>query len=288
MTQPKLSSKTQSIAIIGSPIEHSITPRIQNAALREVGADIVNVAFRVQPENLKEAVHGARALGLLGLMVTIPHKEAVLELCDELDESARLMGAANLLHFAPDKTVGYSSDGWAALKSLEEEGVEFHGANITIIGGGGAARSLALTFAAAGAKRIGILNRTVARAEVIAEETRALGIDAFAAALDNDSLSEILPATDILVNSTSVGMHPNIDETPIDASFLRPGLAVYDIVYNPLETRLLREAREAGARPVDGLGMLIYTNVRAVEICAGLDVSAATMRVEALEALAAH
>ncbi len=277
------SAHTRTIAIIGDPIEHSITPRVQNAALREIGADIVNVAFRVGPENLEQAVRGARALGLLGLMATIPHKENVLSLCDSLDESARLMGAANLLHFG-EKIIGYSSDGWAALKSLEEEGVTVAGARILIIGGGGAARSLALTFAAAGAASVGIANRTLTRAETIAAETAAL-CPSFAAPTDDETLRKHLANTDLLVNATSVGMHPHTDATPIAAALLHRGLAVYDIVYNPLETRLLREARAAGARAVDGLGMLLYTNVRAVEVCAGLSISPTTLRTEALRAL---
>lgn len=277
------SAHSRTIAILGDPIEHSITPRVQNAALREIGADIVNVAFRVAPENLEEAVRGARALGLLGLMVTIPHKENVLSLCDSLDESAQLMGAANLLHFG-DKIIGYSSDGWAALKSLEEERVTVAGARILIMGGGGAARSLALTFARAGAKSVVIANRTLARAEAIAAETNGL-CPSFAAASDDASLRTHLKNTDLLVNATSVGMHPHSEATPVPSALLHPGLAVYDIVYNPLETRLLREARAAGARAVDGLGMLLYTNVRAVEICAGLAISPATLRSEALRAL---
>jgi shikimate dehydrogenase len=277
------SAHTKTIAIIGDPIEHSITPRVQNAALREIGADIVNVAFRVAPENLEAAVQGARALGFLGLMVTIPHKESVLAFCDELDESARIMGAANLLHFG-EKTIGYSSDGWAALKSLAEENVAVAGARVLIIGGGGAARSLALTFARAGATSVGIANRTIARAEAIAAETRQF-CPSFAASLDNDSLRSHLAQTDLLVNTTSVGMHPHEDETPIPRELLHPALAVYDIVYNPLETRLLRESRETGARAIDGLGMLLGTNVRAVEVCAGLDISLATLRAEALRTL---
>ncbi len=280
-------SKLKTIAIIGDPIEHSLTPRIQNAALREIGADILNLAFRVRPESLGNAVRGAQALGFLGLMVTIPHKENVLALCDELDVSARDIGAANLLHFRGDGAiVGYSSDGWAAVKSLEEEGAKIEKARIVILGGGGAARSLALTFARAGAQSLVLLNRTVERAARIAEEAASLGISAVAAILDDETLEKHLAAADLIVNATSVGMHPQYDETPIPARFLRAGHTVYDIVYNPLETRLLREAKAAGATPVDGLGMLIYTNVRAVEVCAGLQISAAIMRSEALRAFA--
>lgn len=288
-----ITSRTRALAIIGDPIEHSITPRIQNHALAEIGADIANIACRVAPADLAEAVRGARKLGILGLMVTIPHKEAVLDLCDELDESARLMGAANLLRFTSDgRTVGYSSDGWAAVKSLEEEGTAIRARRVAILGGGGAARSLALTFAAGGASEIVILNRTLERARRIAGEVEHLRVPARAGALDDDTLQRELSACDVLVNATSIGMHPHEDEAPVPSQVLaqaaRASLTVYDIVYNPLETRLLREARATGARAVDGLGMLIYTNVFAVEKCAGLKVSAAVMREEALRALAAR
>ena len=276
----------KTLAIIGDPIEHSITPRIQNRAWREIGVEIINVAFRVAPKNLETAVRGAQGLGVLGLMVTIPHKEAVLDLCDELDESARWMGAANLLHFHPDgRIVGYSSDGWAAVKSLEEEGVTVRGARIAILGGGGAARSLALTFAREEAEEIVLLNRTISRIERIAEEAAPLGVPMRALGLNEETLSAALLDVDLLVNSTSVGMHPNEDATPVPAHLLLPDLAVYDIVYNPLETQLLRDARAAGAKAVDGLGMLIYTNVRAAEICAGETLSVKVMREEALAAL---
>jgi shikimate dehydrogenase len=283
-----ISSRTQTLAIIGDPIEHSITPRIQNAAWRAIGADIVNVAFRVASSDLAEAVQGARALGLLGLMVTIPHKERVLELCDELDVTAQLMGAANLLHFRADgKTVGYSSDGWAAVKSLKEEGVEVRGARIAILGGGGAARSLALTFASEGAASIRVLNRTVERAQKIVDEVGASNTEVQAASLDEETLRQVLPQIDLLVNATSVGMHPREDESPLPPRVLDAHLAVYDIVYNPLETQLLKEACAAGCKAIDGLGMLIYTNVFAAQTCAGQEISAAVMREEALRTLAA-
>lgn len=285
------SSQTQTLAIIGDPIEHSITPRIQNAAwnaLRASGveADFVNVAFRVAPENLEAAVFGARALGLKGLMVTIPHKERVLALCDELDESARLIGAANLLHFQGDgKIIGHSSDGWGAVQSLAAAGVLALHKSICILGGGGAARSLALTFAREGAREIVILNRTLERAARIAEEMRHSGIVVRAGVLDESSLRATLPTCDLLVNTTSVGMHPREDESPVPPGVLMSHLAVYDIVYNPLETRLLREAKAVGARAIDGLGMLIYTNVYVAQVCAGHEISAAVMREEALRAL---
>lgn len=292
-------SRTRTIAIIGDPIGHSLTPRIQNAAWAEFrqnqsqnqsknepSADCVSVAYRVSPQNLEAAVRGAQALGFLGLMVTIPHKEKVLSLCDELDPSAQLIGAANLLHFRDDgRIVGHSSDGWAALKSLGEQAVEVAQKRICLLGGGGAARSLALTLAREGAREITLLNRTVERAQAIAEEVLSLGTPATAKTLDESTLGRLLPDCDLLINATSIGMTPHEDASPVPAHLLDARMAVYDIVYNPLETRLLREAANAGAKAVDGLGMLIYTNVYAAQICTGHELSAAVMRREALEAL---
>ena len=288
-----ISASTRVLAVIGDPISHSITPRIQNFAWQKIGADIANIALRVAPENLADAVRGARAQGMLGLMVTIPHKQRVLALCDQLDASAQTMGAANLLHFQKDgKTVGYSTDGWAAIESLRQEGVEISGARLTILGGGGAARSLAISFAQAGAREITIANRTVERAQNIAAESAIFAASTRAISLEENALLEALRDCDLLVNATSIGMSPDVGQTPLDAQLLarvlasRADFAVYDIVYNPLETRLLREAKERGARAIDGLGMLIYTNVRAAKICANLDISAAQMREEALRVLA--
>jgi shikimate dehydrogenase len=190
------------------------------------------------------------------------------------------------LQFRGDgKIVGHSSDGWAAIESLKEEGVAVAGARIAILGGGGASRSLALTFAHAGAREICILNRTPERAEIIAAEVRALDVEASASALEPSTLREALAQSELLVNATSIGMHPREDESPVPAGVLPSSLAVYDIVYNPLETQLLKAARNCGARAVDGLGMLIYTNVYAARVCAGSTLSAAVMRREALRVL---
>ena len=280
-----ISAHTRTLAIIGDPIEHSLTPRIQNAAWRALGedCDFVNVAFRVSPAQLATAVFGARSLGFLGLMVTIPHKEAVLSLCDELHSSAQLLGAANLLEFRDDGAiVGHSSDGWAMLESLREENVEVAGKDVLILGGGGAARSLALTLAGAGVSGITILNRTLERAQIIAAEVEKHGVVTCAGSLERDQIKTFTARADLIINTTSLGMTPDVDSTPLGKNLLRADCAVYDIVYNPLETRLLREARAVGARGVDGLGMLIHTNVYAARVCAGREISATVMREEAM------
>jgi len=291
-----INATTKVLAIIGDPIEHSLTPRIQNAAWRDLNTphqicDVLNVAFRVPPKDLESAVRGAQKMGFLGLMVTIPHKEKVLSLCDELDVSAQDVGASNLLHFRSDGAiVGYSSDGWAAIKSLEEEGVLLENAKVAIMGGGGGARSLALSLARAGIGHLRLLNRTVERAEKIAQEVKALSpqLDVLALPSQKSTFEAVLPECDVLINATSIGMSPQVEGIPINPSLLASlpiHAAVYDIVYNPLETRLLKAAREKNLRAVDGLGMLIYTNVRAAQICAKAELSAAVMRRAALDAL---
>ena len=281
-----LSSQTRLLAIVGNPISHSISPRIQNAAWRAADIDIALVACRVENDDVEKAVHGAQSLGFLGLMVTVPHKQRVLEVCDELDDSARDVGAANLLHFRDDgKIVGHSSDGWAAIKDLAEHGIAIENRRVAILGAGGAARSLALTLAREGVGELQILNRTRARAELIADEVRALGVEVSVSETDDEDFETHLRNVDLLINATSIGMSPNINETPLDQKFLRREMAVYDIVYNPLETRLLREAREIGATAIDGLGMLIGTNIRAAQICAQANLSWDVMRDEAMRAL---
>lgn len=287
MNSPQnLSSKTRLLAIIGDPISHSISPRIQNTAWRAANIDIALVACRVENDDVENAVRGAQSLGFLGLMVTVPHKERVLELCDELDNSARDVGAANLLHFHPDgKIVGYSSDGWAAIKDLAEHEIAVKSQRVAILGAGGAARSLALTLAREGVRELRVLNRTRARAERLAEEVRALGVEVFVGETNDEDFDTHLRDVDLLINATSTGMSPHINETPLNKRFLRCEMAVYDIVYNPLETRLLREAREIGAKAIDGLGMLIGTNIRAAQICVNADLSWNVMRDEAMRAL---
>lgn len=291
-----INATTKILAIIGDPIEHSLTPRIQNAAWAALNppqqaAKVLNVAFRVQPKDLETAVRGAQSMGFLGLMVTIPHKEKVLSLCDELDVTAQDVGASNLLQFRSDGAiVGYSSDGWAAIKSLEEEGVQLTNARVAIMGGGGGARSLALSLARAGIGHLRLLNRTVERAEKIVGEVKTLNpqLDVLALPSQKSTFEAVLPECDVLINATSIGMSPQVEGIPINPSLLGnlpSHAAVYDIVYNPLETRLLKAARDKKLRAVDGLGMLIYTNVRAAQICAKAELSAAVMRRTALDAL---
>ncbi len=276
-------ARTRVIALIGDPVSHSISPRAQSYALAQSGANALCLAFRVTPDGLRKALSGALAFGVAGVMVTIPHKEGVFPLCDELHPSAQLVGAANLLELRADGTLcGHSSDGWAALRSLDDKGVSVQGARVAILGAGGSARSLALSFADAGAACVTLYNRTLERAQTVAEEVlNRTGTQAFARALPVSDLED----ADILVNTTSVGMTPDVGATPLDARLVMAHHTVFDIVYNPLETRLLREAKERGAKVVDGLDMVLWTNVYAARVCLGVALEIQDLRDEARRAL---
>ena len=271
----EIDARTKIIALVGDPIEHSLTPRIQNAALKRLGLNVRNIAFRVPKGCLKDAIKGLKAAGVLGVMVTIPHKEDAFRLADERDQFAQLMGSANLLVFKEGKTIAYSTDGYAASRSLKEVGIELKGKRVAIVGTGGAGRVLAFQFALEGAAEILLFNRTLERAKKLeAELKRKLKFTSVKALVPRPlSLVTELRRCDLLVNATSVGMHPNEGETPVPSEALHEGLVVFDIVYNPVQTRLLKEAKRVGCKTVDGVPMLVYTNEKALELCLGVAVT---------------
>lgn len=270
----EVDARTKVIALIGDPIEHSLTPRIQNAALKRLGANVRNLAFRVPRGKLRDALVGFKAISVLGVMVTIPHKEDAFRLADDADRFAALMGSANLLVLKKGKAMAFSTDGYAASRSLKEAGFDLEGKRIAIVGTGGAGRALAFQFSLDGAAKITLFNRTMERAKKLAKELKKkLGFDEVCPfPHDADALKRELRRCDLLVNATSVGMHPNEDETPVPADALHHDLFVFDIVYNPVQTRLLREAKHKGCQTLDGVPMLVYTNEKALELCLGITV----------------
>jgi shikimate dehydrogenase len=245
--------------VIGYPIEHSLSPVMFNAAFEELKMDCKYYAFKVEPDKLAEALYGARALGFGGLNVTIPLKEKAAKIV-ELEETARLIGAVNTIDLKDFK--GYNTDGIGALKALEKHGIEVEDKRILILGAGGAARAIAFQLAMKKAALV-IANRTESRAIALADEVRKVGI-ALGTGLEN--LKSIISKMDILINTTSVGMFPNVNETLVTSELMHPQLAVFDIVYNPLETKLLKEAKKAGAKTIPGIDMLIFQGAEAFKI----------------------
>ncbi|MDD2837243.1 MAG: shikimate dehydrogenase [Methanothrix sp.] len=267
--------------IFGDPIMHSLSPAMQNAALRALGEDACYHAFRVAQEDLEDALRGAAAMGFCGLNLTIPLKEKALEL-DFLqpDPLARAIGAVNTVSFhGPQQRVaGYNTDGWGALLALRDAGVEIKGRSVLIIGAGGAARAIAYTLQQEEAE-ISIANRSQKRAEDLASQVGARGFSL-------QDLARLVPQADIIVNCTSVGMRAG-DARLLDGGLLQSRQAVFDIVYNR-DTELLQDARAAGAVSVDGVMMLVYQGAKALEIWTGKKAPVDVMERAVREALAAR
>ena len=258
--------KVKLFAIIGDPVEQSLSPAMHNAAFRALGLNCAYVALRVPERSLADAIRDVRTLDISGFNVTIPHKIDIVGLLDELDESASLVGAVNTVKSDRGKLIGFNTDGEGALRALEGKIGPVKGKEAVLLGAGGATRAIAFSLARAGA-RLTIANRTIPRVRALASTIeRKLGINIEVVSLDRTELTEALKNADALINATSVGMCPRTNQTLVSASMMHRGLIVNDIVYKPLRTRLLREARQAGGRTINGLGMLVHQGALAFEI----------------------
>jgi shikimate dehydrogenase len=261
--------------VIGSPIAHSLSPAIHNAAFRALGADWVYVAFEVAPGQAGAALNAMRVLGLGGLSVTTPHKEAVADGVDELAPAAAALRSVNTVVVDDaGRLIGHSTDGDGLVAALGEADVAVAGATVVVAGAGGAARSVVDAVGRAGAGEILIVNRTPTRA------AEAAGLSARARVGSSADVSD----AGVVVNATTVGM--GSDEVPFDPVLLRPDQVVVDLVYHPLETRLLYAARERGCRVVDGLAMLVHQAVLQQELWTGRRPDSSVMRAAALAELA--
>lgn len=283
---------TRLVGVMGWPIEHSLSPAMHNAALAEMGLNWVYLAFAVAPEHVGEAVRGVRGLGLVGLNVTIPHKQAVIEHLDEIDEFVAALGVANTIVRREDgRLEGHNTDGPGFIRSVEERGHTVAGMAVALLGAGGSARSVAYACARAGARALAVLNRTPERAEEVAELVRAqAGLSAVEALpLTGAEAQEAVEGADLIVDCTSVGMYPHVNVEPaVPGAWLRPGQVVVDLTYNPLQTVLLRAATEAGAATVDGAGMLVHQGAISLQYWSGQDPPVDTMRRALLGALGAR
>jgi shikimate dehydrogenase len=266
-----ISAATRVVGVIGSPVRHSLSPALHNAAFAAAGRDWRMLAFEVAPGEGAVAVSAMRTLGIAGLAVTMPHKADVAAAVDELDAAAAVLRSVNTVVLRQDgTTLGASTDGDGFVDSLTAAGYDVAGRRVVVLGAGGAARSIVVALGAARATDIAIVNRTIATAE----EAAALAPQARVGPIDE------VAAADLLVNTTPVGM--GSDE------LLHPGLTVADIVYHPLETALLRAAGRAGCDVVDGLGMLAHQAARQHYLWTGQRPDPAVLRAAAESELAAR
>ncbi|WP_207587899.1 shikimate dehydrogenase [Halomontanus rarus] len=260
--------------IIGNPVEHSLSPPMHEAAFRERGIDAKYVTFEADVDRIEEAFHGAEALGVDGLTVTLPFKHDAFEFV-EPEESVRRVGAVNTIDFTESGPVGYNTDMTGTLRAFEHHDVALDGADAVVVGAGGAARALAFGFEEAGAD-VAIANRTESKAHDLADEVPG------ATGHGLDELPELMAEVDVVANATSVGLESDDSVAPADA--WHSDLVAFDAVYTPLETTFLGDAKAAGAQTIDGAWMLLFQGVDAFEIWTGEEAPVDAMN----EALRSH
>jgi shikimate dehydrogenase len=280
-----ISGKTQLFGVIGNPIEHTLSPIIHNAAFEALELDFAFLAFKVQAADLGDALSGMRALNIHGLNVTMPHKNTVIKYLDEVDPGVKTIASVNTILNKDGKLLGFNTDGVGALSALEQNGVEVSGKKILLLGAGGAAKAIAYIISQEAAELV-ILNRTLNQATEIAnilkqKFNKKINVDTLSPSAIRDNLAN----ADVLINATSIGMKPNANQTLVEPQLLKSDLAVMDIVYDPLETKLARDAKAAGAKVVSGVEMLIYQGAASFEIWTACNAPVEVMRKAALSHL---
>lgn len=266
-----INGRTKLVGLIGYPVKHSVSPAIHNSAFAALNLNWCYVPLPVLPERLGEAVAGLRALGFVGANVTVPHKEAVMSHLDDVTPEAQAIGAVNTIVVREDKLIGYNTDWQGFLTALSEGSFDPQGQRVVVLGAGGAARAVVYALAQVRAQ-VTVLNRTLARAQTLVQDFSLLfpSLSLLSLPLTPQTLEEQTAEAHLLVNATPIGTWPEIDESlwPEDLAF--PGhLTVFDLVYNPRETKLLRQARRAGTKVIGGLGMLVHQGAAAFELWTG-------------------
>ena len=269
-----INGQTKLVGLIGYPVKHSLSPAMHNSAFAALDLNWCYVPLPVHPDRLGEAVAGLRAMSFVGANVTVPHKEAVMSYLDHVTPEAQAIGAVNTLVMCEGRSIGHNTDWQGFLTALGEGGFDPHGKRVVVLGAGGAARAVVYALAQAGAQ-VAVLNRTLARAQALVQGFSHLFPSL---PLTLQTLKEQTAEAHLLVNATPIGTWPEVDKSiwPEDLAF--PGhLTVFDLVYNPRQTKLLRQARAAGAKAIGGLGMLVHQGAVAFELWTGEKAPVETM-----------
>ena len=249
--------------IIGDPIDHSLSPAIHNAAFSSLGLNCSYISFRVQEGQLKNSLDSLRAINIGGFNVTMPHKVRVLEYVDQYDKTVELVGAANTVKNEDGKFCAYNTDVLGFIKPLRQRGIDFSGFEVTILGAGGAARAVAVALASErGIANINIFNRNTDRSKELGSMLEKLGLKA--AIVSSENIQNIASKSNLIINTTPLGMKD--EQSLIKSSSIRKDAIVYDIVYKPINTNLLENARTAGAEVVYGYEMLLEQAVASFKI----------------------
>lgn len=272
-------------ALLGSPVAHSISPLMHNESFRLLGLDYVYLCFDVNEDTLPAAVEGLKTCGIRGFNLTMPNKNKIVELLDELSPEAQLIGAVNTVLNDNGKLIGFNTDGYGFMQSVRDAGHDVKGKAVTVMGIGGASMAICAQSALDGASAVRIFARRSSRywnrTQKFVENLHArTGCEV--CLYDNDdtkALKEAIDSSYLLINATSVGMVPDIDDSIIkDPSLFRSGLVVADVVYEPQETRLLREAKAAGCQTFNGMYMLLHQGAKAFKIWTGQDMPVSVIK----------
>ncbi|MGG3525109.1 shikimate dehydrogenase [Bacillus pseudomycoides] len=257
----------QLYGVIGNPIGHSLSPLMHNDAFEHLNIDAHYHAFLVEEETLGEAVKGLKALGVSGFNVTTPHKVSIMKYLDEIDPLAKQIGAVNTVVHRDGKLIGYNTDGIGYVRSLQSISKEpLYQKRILLLGAGGACRAIYFSLADAGVKEIDIANRTVEKANHLLSGCQE---KITSQALSLERATEEQGNYDIIIHTTTIGMHPHIQNTPLQIRSLKQGTIVSDIIYNPFETKLLQDAKAKGAIVQNGIDMFVYQGALAFELWTG-------------------
>ncbi len=260
--------------LIGYPLKHSLSPNMHNSAFRKLGLDLVYLAFEIEDGGLEDGLNAMRIFNVKGFNVTMPHKQKVIQLLDDISDDAKIIESINTVKNENGELIGYNTDGRGLAKALDEAGIDYKGKKIVILGAGGAARAVAIQLAFDRAAEIVMANRTPSKAEEImntinekipTSKGKAIG-------MDEEVIKEELKDASILINCTSIGMKNTIDQSPINnIDTFHKDLFVVDIIYDPLKTKLMSIAEEAGCKTMNGIDMLIYQGALAFNIWTGED-----------------
>lgn len=264
---------TKLVTLLGNPLGHSVSPPMHNRVFQKLGIDYCYMPVEVSDKDLEVVFKGLTRMNVVGCNVTIPHKVRIIQYLDELDPVAEIIGAVNTICIKDGKSKGYNTDGEGFIRSLEEESsISVEKKRFFILGCGGAARAIAMTLAFKGAEKIYLSNRTATKAEELAEEiNNKISNCSQHVDVGYEKRKHAARDSHIIINTTSLGMHPNEAALPLEEEFISSKHIVADIVYNPLITKLLKTAKTKGAKVVPGLGMLVYQGAAAFKLFTGLD-----------------
>jgi len=265
LKNPYIDTPTKVLCVIGHPIEHSMSPIMHNAALKELSLDYIYLTFDVPPRELEKAVSGIRKHDIKGINVTIPHKEQIMEYLDQIDPLAKKIGAVNTIKNQKGNLIGKNTDAFGAKQALINAGFEIKEKKVLILGAGGAARAVSFALSDESDK-IFICDIIERRAIALANELKdKMKIKAVGKKFNYEALKSLIIDVDLLINTTPVGMYPDINKTPISKDLLADHLFVYDVIYNPLNTQLLKDASEIGCKTLNGIDMFINQGALAFE-----------------------